>query len=207
MWAPKAGGPGLGEGTAGGNWGVHTAGDYRVLELGVNGKKCCPMLAAPFWEHCCWDWQVTYVTFKIQGSWSQGGSQKPCQTLWLQVQESAGRSLGCSELKTGGLGLNTSSNAIAPLYYYYCCVLRFDLGYSTAHLHKIRKGDYRYLLPSRIPEVTSAWILTGTGHFPPFLASCIFLDQLSNLLKKSSLHLFISTYQSALVVPNEMPQS
>lgn len=64
-----------------------------------------------------------------------GGSQKPCQTLWLQVQESAGRSPGCSELKTGGFGLNTSSNAIAPFYYY--CVLRFDLGYSTAHLHKI----------------------------------------------------------------------
>lgn len=50
---------------------------------------------------------LLHVTFKAQGRRGQG--RKSCD---LRLQKRAGRSLGCSELKTGGFGLNTNFNAI-----------------------------------------------------------------------------------------------
>lgn len=120
---------------------------------------------------------VTYIWLLRlkEGLGDREGSQKPCQTSWLQAQESAGRSLGCSELKTGGFGLNTNFNAITP----FVCVRETEIWSRIFHCSLTQnmdhKRDYRYLLPSSIPETTSSpWIPPVTGHFPPLLASCIF---------------------------------
>lgn len=209
----KAGDPGLAGGAPGGNRGspgTHLWGN-RVLELRVSSKnvaRCCSSLLTALLLRR----GVTYMWLLRlkEGLGDREGSQKPCQTSWLQAQESAGRSLGCSEFKKGGFGLNTNFNAIIP----FVCVcvwerLRSDLEYSTAHWHKIwiinETTGISYPLVSQKPLPLLEYLQwLGTSHLSWHPVS--FLELLSNLLMESNLHL-CHFYLSALVLPTEMPQN
>lgn len=102
-----------------------------------------------------------------------------------EAHESAGRTLNCSELKTGGFGLNIN---LVLLFLF----LKYDSeiwsSYSIAHSHKIQIiNETKYLLLSSITEATSsAWMFPVMGCFPARLASVSLWNNPRTCLRKES---------------------
>lgn len=85
----------------------HTPLGMRDFKLGVDSKNRRPRLAAPSSRALLLRLGSNFNgTCKAQGSWRQG--RKPKALPDLMTRRLAGRSLGCSELKTGGFGLSTT---------------------------------------------------------------------------------------------------
>lgn len=52
-------------------------------------------------------WEGTNATLRFKEAGGRGEARSLARPHDWEEQESAGRSLGCSELKTGGIGFNT----------------------------------------------------------------------------------------------------